>query len=288
MRNRQIFFLFFFLISSSFYVDTKVDYADFKKIDFNKEYRLFDVKYGTQTIVTLNDSFRVMKTNALPNHPTGNYPRRGNPNTILSQNREYKFPIDPEIGTHAKWVREPGVAVNGVKFEPGTAERFVCETGEVFKIEAFQDLVQLGLDFNNAHVQRSGAYHYHGVPTELIKLLDRGGDIILIGYAIDGFPMYYSKSSQYKPSYVLSEKLRTGNACEYSNPKRTMYKDFNSTQPDGTFVSDWVYKEGYGQLDECNGIEVNGQYAYFVTQEYPYVSRCLKGVFKELHPHRHH
>ncbi|MFK7948954.1 MAG: YHYH protein [Saprospiraceae bacterium] len=258
--------------------------TDFATIDFSKAFVYKNSTYGTQTNVVFKDGNRVMKTNALPNHSTGEFPRKGNPNTISAQDITYRIPLNPKLSGEPKWAREPGVALNGVKFEPETAERFVCETGEVYKIEAFQELVNLGLDYNHAHVQPTGAYHYHGVPTELVKLLDKGEDLILIGYAKDGFPMYYSKSGQYKPSYKLSEELRTGDACSYKNPRQGMDKELNNTQPDGTFVSDWEYVNGLGELDECNGMEINGQYAYFVTDEYPYVSRCLKGVFTEKRP----
>jgi hypothetical protein len=73
-----------------------------------------------------------------------------------------------------------------------------------------------------------------------------------------------------------------------------MDKILKDTKPDGTFVSDWHYVEGLGLLDECNGVEIDGAYAYFVTDEYPYMNRCLKGVFEEerrkgpppgAHPH---
>ena len=63
-----------------------------------------------------------------------------------------RFPIKPNYKGQPTWVREPGVALNGVKFEPGTAEVVVCETGENYRVEAFQDVIDLGLDFNNAHV----------------------------------------------------------------------------------------------------------------------------------------
>ena len=255
--------------------------ANLLETDFFKEYTISSSVYGTETTVSIKDGNRIMKTNALPNHPTGEFPTRGNPNKIKAQKVSYRFPINPKLSGKSKQAREPGIALNGVKFEPGTAERFVCETGEVYRIEAFQDLVNLGLDFNNAHVQPSGAYHYHGVPVELIKALDKGEDLILVGFALDGFPIYYSKSGKYKPSFQVSKTDRTGNACLYNNPKHGMEKDLQNTSPDGTFVSDWEYKEGLGQLDECNGAEINGQYAYFVTEEYPYMSRCLKGVFTE-------
>lgn len=268
-------------------------YNEAKFVDFTEAYELFDEKYGTKTLVKIVDGERLMITNQLPNHATGEFPNAGNPNSIEAQNLKYIFPVHPIFSGKSKWARMPGVALNGVKFEPGTAERFVCETGEVYKIEAIQELIHLGLDFNHAHVQPTGAYHYHGVPTELIHKLDKGEDVILIGYAKDGFPMYYSKSGKYKSSYALSETSRTGEFCEYRNPKQGREGDFDNTQPDGTFVSDWVYKEGLGTLDECNGIEINGEYGYFVTEEYPYISRCLKGEFVEeksrgggMHRHR--
>ncbi|MCP4442568.1 MAG: YHYH protein [Aureispira sp.] len=267
--------------------------TNLSELNFQEEYSIRSAEYGTETKVFFKEGYRIMKTNALPNHPTGTFPNAGNPNSISAQDLSYRFPLEPKLSGESKWAREPGVALNGVKFEPETAERFVCETGEVYRIEAFQELVDLGLDFNHAHVQPTGAYHYHGVPKGLVEALDSKEDIVLIGFALDGFPIYYSKSNKYKPSYQLGKELRTGDACSYRNPKHGMDKVLKDTRPDGTFVSDWEYKEGLGQLDECNGIELDGQYAYFVTDEYPYMSRCLKGVFKEERPkgpppgHRH-
>ena len=266
--------------------NSKVEPSEFMSggIDYSKSYAISDNEYGTKTSVSLEGGNRVMKTNALPNHATGKFPNAGNPNTISAQNKKYAFPLEPKLSGESIWAREPGVALNGVKFEPETAERFICETGEIYRIEAFQKLVDLGLDFNNAHVQPTGAYHYHGVPEELVKVLDTGEDMIQIGFALDGFPIYYSKSGRYKPSYQLADELRTGDACSYRNPKQGMDKELQDTRPDGTFVSDWEYVPGFGQLDECNGAVVNGQYVYFVTDEYPYMSRCLKGVFEEKRP----
>lgn len=255
-----------------------------EEANFWKDYVIMDDTYGTKTLVEIKDGKRIMQTNCIPNHPTGTFPNAGNPNTISAQKMKYEFPVQPKFTGKPKWAREPGIALNGVKFEPETAERFVCETGEVYKIEAFQELVDLGLDFNHAHVQPTGAYHYHGVPTEFVNWLDKGADTVLVGFAMDGFPIYYSKSGAYKPSYQLSGENRTGDACSYRNPKQGMNADFNNTRPDGTFVSDWEYKEGLGELDECNGIWLNGKYVYFLTDEYPYVGRCLKGEFTETRP----
>jgi len=253
----------------------------FSEIDFLKEYAIVNDVYGTVTSVVIEGGNRIMQSNALPNHATGEFPNQGNPNSISAQEVKYTFPLNPKFSGESKWSREPGVAINGVKFEPETAERFICETGEVYRIEAFQELVDLGLDFNHAHVQPTGAYHYHGVPKGMVEALNSDEDIVQVGFAKYGFLIYYSKSGKYKPSFQLDSDSRTGDACSYNNPHQSMEKELNNTRPDGTFVSDWEYVEGLGDLDECNGIEVNGEYAYFVTEEYPYMSRCLKGEFKE-------
>jgi len=249
-------------------------------IDYMDAYILNDKTYGTKTEVKITDGKRIMTTNALPNHKTGSFPNRGNPNTISAQNRTRKIPLNPVYTGKSKWAREPGVALNGVKFEPQTAERFICDTGERYSVEAVQDLLDMGLDFNNAHVQPTGEYHYHGVPTELVKLLDKGEDLVHVGFANDGFPIYYSKSGKYKPSFQLSQENRTGDICSYNRPGKKIEKELSGTKPDGTFVSDWEYVEGLGDLDECNGITINDKYIYLVTDDYPYVGRCLMGEFK--------
>ena len=168
-------------------------------IDFQKEYALVSNEYGTETYVAIQEDSRHIKTNALPNHPTGKFPNKGNPNRISAQNSTYKIPLKPRFSGKSQWAREPGVAVNGIKFEPETAEKFVCETGEVYRIEAFQELVDLGLDFNHGHVQPTGAYHYHGVPTELVKLLDRGEDLILVALLWMALPYTIPKAGDTNP-----------------------------------------------------------------------------------------
>ena len=52
----------------------------------------------------------------------------------------------------------------------------------------------------------------------------------------------------------------------------------------GHFEQDWVFVEGSGDLDECNGRFgvtpefPEGTYHYFITQTYPFVQRCLRGT----------
>lgn len=247
------------------------------------EYILEDQNYGTKTSVTITSDQRIMATNSLPNHKTGEFPNPGNPNAISAQSKTYKFPLKPKYTGKAKWAREPGIALNGIKFEPGTAEVVVCDTGENYRVEALPDVIDLGLDFNHAHVQPTGTYHYHGTPTSVIKEFDNGLDLIHIGFAHDGFPMYYSKTGKYKPSYKSLDGNREGEDCSYDNPHQHIDISVGGHH-DGTFTSDFEYVEGYGDLDECNGITIDGNYMYLVTAEFPYVSRCLMGAYEEERP----
>lgn len=254
--------------------------------DYFGAYVLKDHRYGTQTEVKILRNSRLIKTNSLPNHEVGNFPNPGNPNAISAQSLTYKLPLNPKFIGHAKECRETGIALNGVKFEPGTAERVICSSGETYRVEAKQELINLGLDFNNAHVQPTGHYHYHAKPMGLVDKFDNGQDLVHIGFAMDGFPMYFSKSGKYKPSYQMNTIKRSGNNCKYIGlGGYEIDSNFNGDQPDGTYTQDWEFIEGSGDLDACNGITINNKYVYLVTEEYPYVGRCLNGEFKESrHP----
>ncbi|WP_268967930.1 YHYH protein [Veronia nyctiphanis] len=51
-----------------------------------------------------------------------------------------------------------------------------------------------------------------------------------------------------------------------------------SDRYDGQFRGDWQFVEGSGSLDICNGMTVNGQYGYYVTDSFPWVMGCYKGT----------
>ena len=248
--------------------------------DYFGSYTLNNPEFGTKTVVTVSGDTRTMVTNALPNHETGTFPNPGNPNTISEQNKTYTFPVNPKYTGIAQWIREPGIAINGIKFEPGTAEIVACETGENYRVEAFQDVVDFGVDFNHAHVQPTGEYHYHGSPTSIIESEDSAEDLVHVGFAHDGFPIYYSKSEAFKSSYKKIEGNREGEDCVYENPGQYKKVTVNGHH-DGTFTSDFEYVQDHGDLDECNGMTVDGKYMYIITSEFPYVSRCLMGEVDE-------
>ena len=51
-----------------------------------------------------------------------------------------------------------------------------------------------------------------------------------------------------------------------------------SSNYDGQFRGDWEYVENTGDLDECNGMIVDGQYGYYVTDSFPWVLACYSGT----------
>lgn len=249
-----------------------------EKGKFFGAYTIDDPKTGAEATAVIKNGKRILKANSLPNHVTGDFPNEGNPNTYKSRDVNYEVTMTPKyVGTPQR-IKESGFGVNGIKFDPGTGERVNCASGEVYVVEGKQDLISVGLDLNNAHVQPTGDYHYHGAPSELIKLLDQGGDLVHIGFAHDGFPVYYSKSGTFKPSFQLKKALRSsGTDCDY---RGKAWEDLAGTSPDGSFESDWEFKDGLGDLDACNGLELNGHYIYLITTEYPFINRCLMGEYE--------
>lgn len=89
--------------------------------------------------------------------------------------------------------------------------------------------------------------------------------------------MYYSKSAAYQPSFQLSTSQRAGSDCVGSSAIGGSAVEVEGTTPDGTYTSDWVFDESVGDLDSCNGTTINGEYAYLITDTFPFAQRCLNG-----------
>ncbi|KAE9629557.1 YHYH protein [Parasedimentitalea maritima] len=221
-----------------------------------------------------------IRANGIPDHAVGQFPNRGNPHEIKSQN--YRFSTDtdqlPRVAKAFGMAGLFGVAVNGVPFDPAAAEFWKGNQQSGWQYEALGGAVTLGLDQNYAHVQPSGAYHYHGLPWGLMQQLGWSSNKAspLIGYAADGFPIYAmtAKVNGKVREMTSSYRLKPGNRPGGAAP---------SGRHDGAFVQDYQYQAGSGALDECNGAQVvtdefpGGTYAYFLSQDFPVIPRCLKG-----------
>ncbi|MFQ5492881.1 MAG: YHYH protein [Candidatus Dojkabacteria bacterium] len=232
--------------------------------------------------ITTDDEFRYITGNGLPDHETGQFPNVGNPNTISVQDYNFRVTLNPEKADVVTEVSLGifGVAVNGVPFDPGTDEWYNDDQNSGWQYDALSGAIDLGLDENNAHVQPSGAYHYHGLPTALIAEQTGGEHSTLIGWAADGFPIYalYGYTDKDDDSSGIKE-LQSG--YQLKSGER---ESGPGGVHDGTFNEDWEFKPGTGDLDRCNGRNgvtpdyPDGTYAYFITSEYPFIPRCWRGT----------
>ena len=237
------------------------------------------------TIRTVGE-YRLVEANGIPNHATGRFPSRDNPNAIAEKNYVFRLTLKPQVAaqptpTGFSWF---GVALNGVPFEPGTQEYWKEDRTSGWCYEAIGGESNLGIDLSLAHVQPNGAYHYHGSPKALLPLLgDEGKGMLLIGWAADGFPVYAGRGykdpkdarsglKEMRPSY----RLRSGDRPKEPQGPGGRY--------DGNFTQDFEYVAGLGDLDECNGRfgvtpeSPKGTYHYFATATFPFISRFWKGT----------
>ena len=230
--------------------------------------------------VTFTATNMVVECDGVPTHPTGQFPNRGNPNRILMQKYVLRIPLQPTPAAQPVPLRMQlfGIAVNGVVFDPGAAEWWRGDHD--WQYEPLAGAINLGVDTSNAHVQPNGAYHYHGLPHGLLDQHGGKEKLQLVGFAADGFPIYgpwgYSDAKstnsalkQLKSSYRVKKGTRPG------GPGGTY---------DGSFVADYEYVAGAGDLDECNGrVGVTpefplGTFHYVLTAEFPFVPRLYKGT----------
>ena len=121
----------------------------------------------TEVSIKLMGDKRHIRSNGMPAHKIGSYPTRHNPNRISAQNYDVKIeghpkPANEITSVHRHDQPEPpnmpfGFAINGIFFEPGTAEFWHGDRKLGWNYEALGGAVPLGIDENFGHVQPNGA-----------------------------------------------------------------------------------------------------------------------------------
>ena len=234
--------------------------------------------------IYVKDNYRYIESNGIPNHATGQFPNRGNPNSISPQTYNRRVPLKPTPSEGQSHGYEFGVAVNGVMFDPGTAE--LWNNNIRWHYEALSGMLttrgSLGVDQNLAHVQPNGAYHYHGLPMGLLAKLDYRNKMVLVGWAADGYPIYGpfcfsdSKNSRSRLKELKSSyRLKSGSRPSGSDSPGGAY--------DGSFSSDYEFVQGAGDLDQFNGRTgitpefPEGTFYYVLTDNWPFVPRLFHG-----------
>lgn len=235
-------------------------------------------RHNADVTITTNGSTCVISSNAIPNHDfnaTGRFRTR-----ISEQSQTYKVTVSPSPGrqpTPLSLTYDNAVFLNGVKLDLMAAGCFGVGNGKIgcnkmdtpYRYDPLGAASSFGADEHNAHTQPDGTYHYHGNPVALFEQANATKASPVIGFAADGFPIFGSYIQdggvlrKADSSYQLKSGMRTGGP---------------GGKHDGTFIDDWKYVAGSGDLDECNGMTQDGVYGYVVTDTYPHVMGCFTGT----------
>ncbi len=159
-----------------------------------KHYFLDNVK-----VTVANGSMTVL-SNGLPNHETGTFPNKENPNYILQQNARWSIPTNPQrAATPSATPMGPiGVAINGVPiFNYKNAQGRDAVKGPFAEV----------FDSCCGHPDPRGAYHYHQFPKCIKSPFkdDAGQHSPIIGYAFDGYAIYGIRDKDGKAPTDLDE-----------------------------------------------------------------------------------
>lgn len=246
--------------------------------------------------IRVEGEFRIITTNSLPNHPVGEFPNPSNPNAMRALEREFRIPLHPKKAERPVPARpEFGVALNGVVFDAGTGEFWTASGERGFSAWNYDagspnNQGRFGVDSNHGHVQPTGKYHYHGVPTGLLEALNDEHDddgnaheIIQLGWAFDGFPVYAASGYQ-DADDPHSDIVELSSSYRLKQGNRPASPDGPGGAYDGTYAGDYEYVEGLGDLDASNGRTgvtpefPDGTYYYVITDAFPSVPRTWVGT----------
>lgn len=255
---------------------------------FGSEYELIE----TSSTITIN-------SNSIPEHNVGLFGGgQGslNPNAISPQSMSHTVTKNPSMAASVTPLLGEdgpdfafGILFNGLLLDPVAAEPFPHtnmmdpNVNWEWNLEAMN--VLLGLDCNNAHVQPNGKYHYHSSPTLYLESLNvQSNTMTMIGYAADGFPIYY-KYAYSDPDDATSTVIEMNSSYELKSGNRP---GDGVTAPcdvyNGVYSNDYQYTENLGHLDDANGRYgvtpeyPGGTYYYILTEAFPSIPRYFKGT----------
>jgi len=213
-----------------------------------------------------------------------------NPNLPSNQNFVYKLILNPtpNTGTPTKIGNgHIGLWSNGVSIFNADDAQYV---NTIWSRNAYY-FEGGGFDNCLGHPDQTGEYHHHVSPKCLYDITDSTHHSPIIGYMLDGYPIY--------GAYAYADTNGTGGIRRMRSSYRIRTDTTRTTEPNGTTAStagpavstqypmgcllwDYEYVAGSGDLDARNGRYCvtpeypHGTYAYFVsidstlTPQFPY------------------
>jgi len=267
--------------------------------------------------ITAQENSCTFISNNIPNHDIGNNTTTGEDfeSKVAGNTLNYviQVPRHPKKKRWPRYIRKiasnitlNGILLNGVDLDMDSAFCYHPDFNTVNNVSLgtreqcglFADWFAIpaanpsnvALDEFTGHAF-DGRYHYHGDNNALSNVEDnnilqaanttsRSGSPV-IGFAADGFPIYGHYFYDAKRGQVRKAQSSWQiNTSERESPMGSkMPPPAIETHPRGMFVEDWYFKQGSGDLDECNGMtDAYGNYGYYYTEEYPYGPLCTFGT----------
>jgi len=249
-----------------------------------------NVMFEAGVTITADADACILTTNGIPNHDFDDASAMF-ADPVAEVPGTYTIPRHPQPAARPTALSQrsyDGVMLNGVPIDLLSAGCYrpddpMADANGNVQIGCFGDVDWLldplgvegafGADEHNAHTQPGGLYHYHGNPMALFDDSPGPDGSPVIGFAADGFPIFGSYFLD--PDTGQVRKAESGWSLE-AGTRPTGDGNPGGTY-DGTYVQDYEYT-GDGDLDECNGMTVDGQYGYYVTDAYPWILGCLTGT----------
>lgn len=228
----------------------------------------------------------------IPGYDIG--PWQGNPNTPVNENFCFKITRTPVQNTGtatATGLGHTGVWTNGVSLF--NAKDAMSYNNQNIWFRNALPFEGASFDACLGHPAPNGEYHHHVNPTCLYDDTDSSQHSPLIGYGFDGFPIYGAWAFTNTDGTGAIKRMRSSYRLRNITDRTTLpdgtvlsagqYGPTIATAALGSYLEDYEYVQGLGDLDEHNGRFCvtpdypNGIYAYFVTIDdqldpvYPYI-----------------
>lgn len=245
--------------------------------------------FSASVVISSDDATCTIQTNGIPNHDF-NGPTASFANDVKELAGSFRIPRNPSKSDTPAPLSQgsfDAILLNGTPvdllsagcYRPDSARADKngnvlagCRDTDPWLLDPPSYDDYFGVDLHNAHAQPDGRYHYHANPNALF--LDRNLEMPspVIGFAADGFPVF---GTIFQDADGVIRPARSGYVLKTT--PRPAPPEGPGGMPDGTYLEDYVFAEG-GDLDECNGMTVSGQYGYYVTTSYPWILKCLVGT----------
>jgi len=238
-------------------------------------------QFKSNTQVYANVDYVFIKSNGLAQTAWIGAPTGYNTYSPQAQSYVFQFPrikLLATSNTPTAALGQIGVAIDGVPFISPNSGKIHSFNGTVYTENSVIYPVQDYFTDGSGIVGSDRKFYYQADPA-LVYTKNPSAHSPIIGYAFDGLPIYGPYGYSQFDDMNSSIKIMTS-----SYVLKTAQRA-NGTDPDGTFIEDFEYVSGYGDLDQYNSRFCKtpeypqGVQAYFVTVDpadtsrpvYPYI-----------------